>query len=222
MALKQAARADGQLVCLNKPVGIGCAQLLNILKRRCQWTKAGFAGTLDPAAGGVLLIGVNAATKQLAQLSETNKEYEVAIVFGAQTNTLDALGDITHESLVFPRDVRVIATALKTFVHAEYQQVPPAYSAIKVHGQRAYKLARTSRAVVLPARPVKLLSASILAYHPPVLTLRLCVSKGFYVRAFARDLATQLKTVATALQIVRTRCGSYALKNAISLAALVA
>lgn len=166
-------------------------------------------------------MGVGKMTKKLTALAAADKEYEAAIAFGAATDTLDATGKIVAQKAVFPADADAVSAAIESFVSRPYAQVPPAHSAIKVGGKRAYDLARGGRDFSLPARNVSLFRAELLSYAAPVATVRLAVSKGFYVRAFARDLAARLGTVGTALAIVRTRCGPHALGDALTLADLV-
>ena len=125
-----------------KPSGISSAEFLNFLKQKFAYKKAGFAGTLDPLASGVLVVGIDESTKLLSKLTNVNKQYYVEILFGLKTDTDDITGKITHESLNFPKTIEQINKGVNYFLTNKYFQTPPKYSAVKVNGQRAYKLAR--------------------------------------------------------------------------------
>ncbi|WP_027124118.1 tRNA pseudouridine(55) synthase TruB [Mycoplasmoides pirum] len=200
-----------------KPSGVGSTEFLNILKKKFNWKKAGFAGTLDPMASGVLLIGVNESTKLLKNLSNLNKQYYVEILFGVETDTGDITGKIIKESsnLFFDKDE--IISKLKNFVDNQYLQIPPKFSAINVNGVRAYKLARNNIEFNLKPREVKLYNWKVIDFKLPILSLMVDVSKGFYIRQLAIDLALELNTFATCKKILRTKCGDYNLKNSLFL-----
>ncbi|WP_033160064.1 tRNA pseudouridine(55) synthase TruB [Mycoplasmoides alvi] len=204
---------SSEILNFYKPSGLSSAEFLNILKAKFNYKKAGFAGTLDPLASGVLLVGVNDSTKSLHSLSNLNKQYYVEIIFGIKTKTDDITGEIISESLNFPKSLSIIKSKLESFVNLEYLQTPPKFSAIKVNGIRAYKLARKNIDFNLNPRLVKLFSFKIIKFELPILSFLIDVSKGFYVRQFANDLASSLNTLATVKKIVRTKCGNYQLKN---------
>jgi tRNA pseudouridine55 synthase len=233
---------------VDKPVGPGSTQIVSAVKRALREggypkVKVGHGGTLDPLASGVLPVALGEATKLCGRALDSDKEYEFTIRFGAETSTLDAEGEVIATSdrrptlseteAVLPRFTGVI------------DQVPPAYSALKVDGQRAYSLARAGEAVELKTRAVTVRSLT-LATHPSIpsrksgrggdlssplpdfreepgvgpleeITLRALVSKGTYIRSLARDIAYALETVGHVTMLRRTRAGPFGLAQAISL-----
>lgn len=179
--------------------------------RRVLGTRAvGHAGTLDPMASGVLVLLAGEATKLAPYLSGQDKEYVATVAFGRATDTLDAEGRTTAVA-----DVSAAATspaALAGALAAESaraQQVPPAVSAISVGGRRAHRLARSGQAPELPARPVSVRALELLDHDGASATIRLVVSKGYYVRAFARDLGEHLGVPAHLAALRRLASGSF-------------
>lgn len=208
---------ENQIINFYKPTGLSSAQTLNLIKKLCGVKKAGFAGTLDPMASGILLIGFNKSTKTLHELSQTDKAYYVEILFGVQTDTGDITGQVINESTNINLNFDEIKEAVSRFVKTQYVQATPRYSAVKINGVRAYKLARKNIDFIPPQREVNVYTAGCLGWDCPVLGVVIHVSKGFYVREFVNDLAKQLNTCATAKKIVRIRCGNFNLKDAITL-----
>jgi len=221
------ARPSGVLV-VDKPRGPSSHDIVARVRRLLATREVGHAGTLDPMATGVLVVAVGEATKLAAYLTSEDKVYEATIALGVATDTLDAEGRETARSDV-PAEVlaelscggvpgALIARALEAEA-ARTAQVPPVYSAIKQEGERAYAKARRGEAPEMAARSVAVRRLDVVASvsEPPSLTVRLAVTKGYYVRAFARDLAAALGTVGHLTSLRRVRSGSFDVAEAIVL-----
>lgn len=204
---------------LYKPLGISSIEFLNLIKRKLEVNKIGHAGTLDPIASGVLIVGTNESTKELSKLVQINKTYIVCMLLGIDTDTNDYTGKIIGTSLNFPsyQDVR---QAMSFFINNDYYQVPPIYSAVKVNGISAYKYARNNQSVNLAPRLVKIYHINLLNFELPQIVFELSVSKGFYIRKFAIDFAKKINTLATVQSLVRTKCGDFDLKDSLTLSDL--
>lgn len=171
--------------------------------------KVGHAGTLDPFASGLLLVLLGDATKKADEFLKFDKVYEATIRLGQTSTTGDPEGEITDVSDIHPSEAH-IKKALASFV-GTIKQTPPAYSAIKVNGQRAYKLAREGKAVVIPEREVTLFSLELLSYSYPEITIRTHVSSGTYIRTLAEDIGKVLTTGGYCSSLRRTRIHDIAL-----------
>lgn len=207
-------------IILDKPLGLTSAQSVAAVKRilRAAGLKApriGHGGTLDPLATGVLPIALGEATKLAGRMLDAAKAYDFTVEFGSQTSTLDAEGDVVATSDVRPTAEQV-AAMLPRFTGAQ-NQVPPAYSALKVDGQRAYALARAGHEVSLATRRITVHSLALAASSPTSATLSTRVSKGSYIRSLARDIALALGTVGHVTMLRRTQSGPFTLAQAISL-----
>jgi len=215
------------VIVLDKPKGPTSHDMVSKLRRALQTREVGHAGTLDPMATGVLVMVVGEATKLSPYLTENDKEYLATVELGALTDTLDAEGAITLRQDV-PADVmrELSGTALGlgpmlehacTLEKGRTEQVPPAYSAVHVDGQRAYARARRGDAPELPPRPVVLRELAVhglRAAPTPAVDVKLRVSKGYYVRSFARDFAVALGTLGHLSQLRRLSSGSFTLADA--------
>ena len=236
-------------IILDKPVGLGSTQAVAAVKRNLRQAgygkkvKVGHGGTLDPLAEGVLPIAVGEATKLCGRMLDASKIYAFTIQFGTQTDTLDAEGQVIASSEHFP-SFPAIAAVLPHFT-GPIEQVPPAYSALKVDGQRAYDLARAGEDVELKSRAVTIHALDFAVPHgggvepesafaetagrpdlldpaPPLelvdaVTLVAHVSKGTYIRSLARDIAYALGTVGHVTMLRRIKAGPFVEKQAISL-----
>ena len=233
-------------IILDKPLGLGSTQGVSAVKRSLRHggypkVKVGHGGTLDPLATGVLPIALGEATKLAGRMLDSDKVYDFTVQFGTQTDTLDGEGVVIAESDVRP-SLADIEAILPRFT-GPISQIPPAYSALKVDGQRAYDLARAGEEVVLATRqitifkltvrpePVEGLSCnfpSALKKSSPStssgrtgslgsITLTAHVSKGTYIRSLARDIALALGTVGHVTMLRRTKAGPFTLDHAISL-----
>jgi tRNA pseudouridine55 synthase len=203
-------------VCLDKPLDLTSTDAVGRVRRLFNAQKAGHAGTLDPLATGVLPIALGEATKTVPYLVDADKTYRFTIAWGETTATFDAEGEVVARSDVRPTRAEVEA-ALPAFI-GEIQQVPPAYSAIKVDGQRAYDLAREGQEVELAARPVRIHAIRV-SDHPDAdhIELEMDCGKGTYVRALVRDLATALGAEGHVSALRRTRVGPFSADRAITL-----
>ena len=206
---------------LDKPLHTSSNQAVQAIKAALRPAKIGHGGTLDPLASGVLPLALGEATKTVAYALDGAKTYIAKVKFGQATSTDDADGELLAESRVRPTEL-AIKKALHLLSRKTLQQRPPAFSAIKVEGQRAYTLARAGREVTLAPRPVWLGSAKLLHFDAEMVELELEVGRGFYVRSFARDLGEQLGSKAHLAGLRRTRVGCFSIEDAISLDSFLA
>ncbi|GAB4129148.1 MAG: tRNA pseudouridine(55) synthase TruB [Rhodothalassiaceae bacterium] len=213
---RRGQKVDGWIV-LDKPVGLGSTEAVSRVRRLLDAQKAGHGGTLDPLASGVLPIGLGEATKAMAYIVDSSKDYEFTIRWGEARTTDDCEGAVVAVSPVRPGDADIEA-ALPRFT-GEILQAPPAFSAIRQDGVRAYDRARAGETVVLPPRPVSVMALRHLGTAPDRSESRFAMTcgKGTYVRALARDLAQALGTVGHVAALRRTRVGPFSLEHAISL-----
>ena len=203
-------------ICLDKPYDLTSTHAVSRVRRAFNAQKAGHAGTLDPLATGILPIALGEATKTVPFLVDADKAYRFTIAWGRTTATLDREGETIAESDVRPTLAQVEAV-LPRFV-GEIEQVPPAYSAIKVDGERAYDLARAGETVELKARPVSVYAARIVdALDADHVTLEIECGKGTYVRAIVRDLALALGACGHVSALRRTRVGRFTEQSAVAL-----
>jgi tRNA pseudouridine55 synthase len=220
-------------IILDKPLALGSTQAVAAVKRNLRdagykvsgkgggVTKIGHGGTLDPLATGVLPIAVGEATKLTGRMLEASKVYDFTIAFGSQTTTLDAEGEVMATSDHRP-NLTDIEAILPQFT-GPIEQVPPAFSALKVDGKRAYALARAGEEVELKARQVtihNLVTNKVVQAQNDIIeaiTLTANVSKGTYIRSLARDIALALGTVGYVTMLRRTKAGPFSLNHAISL-----
>lgn len=177
-----------------------------------QKVKVGHAGTLDPLATGLLIVLVGKATKQQDSFMKQDKVYEVAMKLGQTSTTADEEGEKTVISDLQPTEEEVQA-ALDAFV-GQIAQVPPAYSAIKINGQRAYKLARQGREVVIEPRQVTIYDITDVRYTYPHIYFTTTVSSGTYIRSLVTDIGEKLGTGAYMTDLRRTRIGDYSVESA--------
>lgn len=178
--------------------------------------KVGHAGTLDPEAEGLMIILVGKEyTRQAANYSKLDKTYEFSIKLGENSSTDDEEGEKTVVSAKKPSTDEIKAI-LEQFT-GKIAQTPPVYSAIKVNGQRAYKLARQGKEPELKPRPVHIYELELLNYKYPSVTLRAKVSSGTYIRSLARSIGESLETGAYCTRILRTQVGDYNLEQATAL-----
>lgn len=210
---------DGWLI-IDKPVGIGSTPVVGRVKRvlrrlGLKHLKVGHGGTLDPLASGVLPIAIGEATKLAGRMLDATKAYDFTVTFGAETTTLDAEGEVTLESDVRPTREEIL-DVLPGHT-GTIEQVPPAFSALKVDGKRAYDLARAGEAVDLKSRTVTIHALEMLDCDGESATFSATVSKGTYIRSLARDIARALGSVGHVTMLRRTRAGGFALPEAIPL-----
>ena len=207
-------------IILDKPLGLGSTQAVSAVKRAIREagepkTKVGHGGTLDPLASGVLPIALGEATKVAGRMLDASKDYEFTVRFGEETDTLDAEGEAVATSAVRPT-VKQVESVLPRFT-GEIEQVPPAYSALKVGGKAAYARARAGEDLELAPRIVTVTALRLVDCSADDVTLAATVSKGTYIRSLARDVARALNSVGHVAMLRRTRAGPFSLDSAISL-----
>ncbi len=202
-------------LCVNKPQGPSSFQIIDQLRRILKIKKIGHAGTLDPKASGLLIIAIGNATRMLQYLPSEPKTYQFGIQFGSQTNTLDSEGEIVCCGGSIPEKQAVIAILEK--YSGTILQTPPAFSAIKINGVRAYKMARSGNEPELEPRSIKIYSIEMSDFDNirGEAQMQVTCSGGTYVRSIARDIATDLGTYGYASYVHRIGIGAFSLNEAI-------
>jgi len=213
MARKKGREIHGWLI-VDKPAGVGSTDVVGKVRWALDAKKAGHAGTLDPDATGVLAIALGEATKTGPILTDALKAYEFRVNWGAETSTDDASGEVRETSETRP-DAAAIEAALPAFT-GDIMQVPPAVSAVRVEGARAYDLAREGEVVELAARPLWVESLELLAVSENTADLRMVCGKGGYVRAIARDLGRKLGCLGHVAHLRRIWSGPFEASDGIA------
>src|SRR6266487_4676568 len=211
---------DG-ILNINKPTGMTSHDTVAKIRKILKQKRVGHAGTLDPAASGVLPICIGQGTRVAEYLSESGKAYQADIVFGIVTDTYDSEGSVIRTANTSDLTLSRIEEILPQFLGTQMQQ-PPRFSAIKIQGQPAYKRARAGEELSLAARPITITSLEILAWDNPRLTLAVICSKGTYIRSLAYDLGERLGCGAHLTSLIRTPSGPFALSDSITLEQLTA
>lgn len=216
MARGRKGRNISGWVIVDKPAGITSTAVVNKIRWAFDAQKAGHAGTLDPDATGLLAVALGEATKTIPYVTDALKAYEFTVTFGASTSTDDASGEVVATSDARPTDA-AIKEALNAFV-GDIMQVPPAFSAIKIDGERAYDLAREGQEFEIAARPLFVESLLLVdrldADHA---VLEMTCGKGGYVRSIARDLGAALGCYGHVLKLRRIWSSSFTLKGAVTM-----
>lgn len=209
------AGLDGFLnVC--KAGGPTSHDVVGAVRRLLGTRRVGHAGTLDPLAEGVLPLALGRATRLIDRLAEADKEYYAEAMLGLRTSTDDAEGEVLERRPV-PRFAAAELDATLAAFLGEIEQLPPKYAALRVAGQRSYDLAREGRDVRLSPRRVTIHRLDRCVWERPILSFKVCCSKGTYVRALVRDLGERLRTGASLRRLVRLRVGPFDLRNAVGL-----
>lgn len=198
---------DGVLV-VDKPLGMTSFGVVARVRRRAGGLRTGHAGTLDPLATGVLVLALGKATKSIERLMGTDKRYRTIVDLSAFTTTDDREGERNEVAVEHPPSADSVASAVARFV-GTIQQRPPAFSAMKVGGRRAYALARSGSPQELPARPVVIRELTVLRYEWPELELDIRCGKGTYIRSLARDIGEALGTGGHCASLRRTAVGPF-------------
>lgn len=201
-----------EIIYVDKPTGMtsfgAVARVRRILSQReGHKVKVGHTGTLDPFATGLLILLAGKATKKAPELTKKDKVYEATIRLGETSTTGDPEGEITATGAELPSEEQ-IAKVLKQFT-GKIEQRPPIFSAIKINGERAYKLARKGREVEMPTRTVEIYSIEQISYSKPELQIRTHVSSGTYIRTLAEDIGKALGCGAYCSQLRRTQIADY-------------
>ena len=203
-----------EIIFVDKPAGMtsfgAVARVRRILSQReGHKVKVGHTGTLDPFATGLLILLAGKATKKASELTKKDKVYEATIRLGEVSTTGDPEGEITKTGAKMPTSEE-IAEVLKRFI-GKIEQKPPIFSAIKINGQRAYKLARKGQEVEMPSRTVEIYDIEQISYSEPVLQIRTHVSSGTYIRTLAEDIGKALDCGAYCSALRRTQIADYKL-----------
>lgn len=208
---------DGQLLLIDKPAGWTSHDVVAKLRGVFHIKRIGHAGTLDPFATGLLIVGVGSATKQLTALVGTDKTYLATARLGATSTTDDTEGTVT-ETGASPIDRKIVETELMGFL-GTHEQIAPIFSAKKVGGKKMYELARKGLAhtVETPKKMVTIHSIKLLSYAWPELVFEVSCSSGTYIRALARDIGQKLGYGAYLTALRRTRVGEYRIEDAVTL-----
>ena len=212
------------LIAVDKPVGMSSHDVVSRVRRAVGERRVGHAGTLDPLASGVMVVGIGQATRLLGMITLDRKRYLARIAFGTETVTDDAEGEVSRVSDPARAtgdlaDEGFARKALSGFLGAQ-MQVPPAYSAISVGGVRSYRRARSGEDFELPPRPIEVYAADLVAIEAggtPVWDVSFDVSKGAYIRSLARDLGRACGSAAHLDGLRRTRSGSISLSSCLPL-----
>lgn len=213
MARKKGRNINGWLV-VDKPAGVNSTAVVGKVRWALDAKKAGHAGTLDPDATGVLAIALGEATKTISYITDALKCYDFTISWGAETATDDASGAVLRQSDLRP-DMDQITAALPAFT-GQIMQVPPAYSAVRVDGQRAYDLAREGEEVELTARPLWVENLSLVEAGTDTARLEMICGKGGYVRSIARDLGRELGCLGHVAYLCRIWSGPFDMQDGVA------
>jgi tRNA pseudouridine55 synthase len=198
------------VIVIDKPRGPTSMSMVNLVRRKCSKVKTGHAGTLDPLATGVLVLGVGKMTKRLGQMMDTPKRYTTVIDLSATTAGHDSESPREEIAVDVPPTCEEMQAAVATF-SGEIMQAPPIFSAVKVNGHRAYAVARKGKEVKLEPRKATVHSIAVVQYEWPLVTIDIACAKGFYVRSLARDLGKKLCTGGYCTEIRRTEVGKFTL-----------
>jgi tRNA pseudouridine55 synthase len=211
---------DG-IIIVNKEKGYTSRDVVNIISKKLNTKKVGHAGTLDPIATGVLILGVNKGTKVLEYLSNDFKEYEAEVMLGIETDTLDIIGNIVNTGKVENISNAEIEAILTSFLGLSIQEVPK-YSAIKIKGKKLYEYARGNKEIDLPKRQIEIKEIKLTKklykeddYY--CFKFKCLVSKGTYIRSLIRDIGIKLGTYATMKNLNRLSQGIFKIDEAINL-----
>ena len=201
------------LLIVDKPAGCTSMDVVRVVRRAAGGTKTGHAGTLDPLATGVLVCCLGRATKAVEKLMDLTKVYDTTIDLAAFTATDDAEGAREEVEVATPPTLDEVHSVLAGLTGV-IQQRPPAYSAVKIGGKRAYKLARRGEAPVMPPRPVRIDAIDLVQYGWPLLHIVVTCGKGTYIRSLARQIGQALHTGVHLTALRRTAIGPYTIDRA--------
>lgn len=215
-----------RLILIDKPAGLSSFGVVARVRRKMtqlareqNWQgkrfKVGHAGTLDPFATGLLLILTGKKTREAQQFSKLDKVYEATLRLGAISSTGDPEGEISQQSERQASQVKIESTLAK--FRGEITQTPPIFSAIKINGERAYRLARQGKNPDMPERKVTIFSLELINYSYPELKIRCHVSSGTYIRSLAEDIGQDLGVGAYLTELRRTAIGDFKVDDALSL-----
>jgi tRNA pseudouridine55 synthase len=211
---------EGGFILINKPAGITSHDVVDKLREITGVKKIGHAGTLDPFATGLLILGIGREfTKKLSIFQKKDKEYIATLRLGAESDTFDKEGKIVEKKVEKIPERKEIEEVLKSFF-GEIEQIPPAFSAKKIKGKKLYELARKGIKVEPKPQKVKIYEISILEYKFPYLKIKVKCSSGTYIRSLANDIGKKLGCGSYVKELVRTKIGEFSLEKAIELSRL--
>lgn len=202
---------DG-IILINKEKGLTSRDVVNKISKKLQIKKVGHAGTLDPIATGLLVIGVGKGTKILDLLTLDKKEYIATVSIGFKTDTYDITGNITEENYNYHLDEDKLKNVLDSF-KGSYNQEVPKFSAVKIDGKKLYEYARKQIDIELPKRLVTIYKIELLTYNDSEFTFKVLVSKGTYIRSLIHDISLKLNIPMTMKELIRTKSGKFLLEN---------
>ncbi len=209
-----------ETILIDKPAGMSSFGVVARVRRKLRdregkKVKVGHTGTLDPFATGLLIILAGKATKKSDEFLKKDKEYEATVFLGKNSTTGDIEGEIVDVSDKIPTEEEV-RKACEKFV-GEIEQTVPVFSAVKINGERAYKLARKGKEIEMPTRKVEIYSLDVLSYNYPELKIRTHVSSGTYIRTLGEDIGKTLETGAYLTALRRTKIADFDVKDATKL-----
>ncbi|MEK9151865.1 MAG: tRNA pseudouridine(55) synthase TruB [Patescibacteria group bacterium] len=209
---------DG-FILIDKPAGVTSHDVIDELRRITGLRRIGHAGTLDPFATGLLVVGIGAATKRLAEHLHKEKEYVGTMVLGASSDTQDLTGKMIESIGAVMPDIETVRTTLHKFT-GPFLQTPPMFSAKKVGGKKLYELARQGKEIERKPIEVNIHELELMKYEPPRLSIRVRCSAGTYIRTLAHDIGAQLGTGAYLESLRRTVIGELRIEDAVTLKTL--
>ena len=205
-----------------KPAGMTSHDVVSFIRRTYGLKKVGHAGTLDPAAAGVLPIALGSATRLIEYITDADKGYRAELTFGYKTDSGDDMGEVIEQINNFKiPSQQEIDTVLKQFI-GRIQQVPPMYSAIKVNGQKLYELARQGKSIEVPTRLVEISTIKMINNSGEKLLFDVTCSKGTYIRTLCMDIGAKLNLQTVMSFLIRTRVGKFTLQEAVTLEEIAA
>ena len=204
------------IINIDKPVGWTSFDIVKKIKRITGHKKVGHGGTLDPFASGVLIIGTENDTKNLSEITKSNKSYQAELILGVKTNTLDPEGEIIDEKPIPKLNEHILLETLKTF-EGKQKQIPPMFSAKKLNGVRLYKLARKNIEIKRNEVDIEIDDISLVSFSKNKIIFNVSCSKGTYIRVLGLDIAKKLGTVGYLINLKRIRVGNYFIKDSKSI-----
>ncbi|MBT3961342.1 MAG: tRNA pseudouridine(55) synthase TruB [Candidatus Marinimicrobia bacterium] len=204
------------IININKPVGWTSFDVVKKIRGITKEKKVGHGGTLDPFAEGVLIIGTGKHTKELANVSNSNKSYEAVIKLGQETNTLDTEGDIIETAPIPNLSDEQIQATLESFL-GKQSQIPPMFSAKKINGKRLYSLAREGITVERESIEITIEAIKLISFKVDEIRLSTTCSKGTYIRVLGSDIARKLGTVGYLIELTRTHVGNANIKESLTI-----
>ncbi|MEE2675989.1 MAG: tRNA pseudouridine(55) synthase TruB [Planctomycetota bacterium] len=200
---------------VDKPKGMTSRDVVNVVQRMIRPVKVGHAGTLDPLATGVLVLLVGRATRLTEYIHSVSKTYVGTFELGKVSDTEDIEGEVTKRDVFAVPNMETVKAVVASFLGVQ-QQMPPAFSALKIKGKRAYDLARNGEKVELKTREIQVLQIEVVAYEYPVLTIEIKCSSGTYIRSLGRDIGEALQTGAVMTDLQRTSIGAFKIGQAVA------